>query len=209
MSVSTRLRMGLLWAGLVAVLFLIGFGLVLQRSRGSSVLRVYGQVPEFNLTNQVGPPFGLANLRGHVWVADIIFTRCPGPCPRMSAQMKEIQSALPSSAPVMLVSLTSDPEFDTVPVLKAYAGRFGADSSRWVFLTGPNPAIRDLAVNGLKLVLLDKPVADRKVPEDLFIHSTLFIVVDKHGRIRQSVEGLEPTAREQTLTAIQALLRER
>jgi protein SCO1/2 len=209
MSDSNRLRMGLLWAGLVAVLLSIGVALVRQRSGGSPALPVYGQIPDFTLTNQAGQPFGLADLRGHVWVADIIFTRCPGPCPRMSARMKEIQSALPADAPVKLVSLTSDPEFDSVPVLNAYAQRFGAISNRWVFLTGPNPVIRDLAVNGLKLVVLDKPAADRTVPEDLFIHSTLFIVVDKQGRIRQSVESLEPATREQTMAAIQALLHER
>ena len=206
MNDSTRLRMGLLWAGLVVVLLSIGLALVRQRSGGSPALPVYGQVSDFTLTNQAGQPFGLANLRGQVWVADIIFTRCPGPCPRMSAQMKELQAALPADAPVKLISLTSDPEFDIVPVLKGYAERFGADSNRWMFLTGPNPVIRDLAVNGLKLVLLDKPAADRTVPEDLFIHSTLFIVVDKQGRIRQSVESLEPETLQQALTAVCTLL---
>lgn len=206
MNDSTRLRMGLLWAGLVVVLLSIGLALVRQRSGGSPALPVYGQVPDFTLTNQAGQPFGLANLRGQVWVADIIFTRCPGPCPRMSAQMKDLQAALPADAPVKLISLTSDPEFDIVPVLKTYAERFGADSNRWMFLTGPNPVIRDLAVNGLKLVLLDKPAADRTVPEDLFIHSTLFIVVDKQGRIRRSVESLEPETLQQALTAVCTLL---
>jgi protein SCO1 len=206
---SNHLRMVLLWAGLVAVLLSIGVALVRQRPGGGPAFPVYGQVPEFTLTNQAGRPFGLADLRGQVWVADIIFTRCPGPCPRMSAQMKEIQESLPAGAPVKLVSLTSDPEFDTVPVLKSYAARFGADSKRWMFLTGPNPIVRDLAVNGLKLVLLDKPSADRTVPEDLFIHSTLFVVVDRQGRIRQSVESLETATRGQALSAIRALLQEK
>jgi protein SCO1/2 len=190
------------------VLLSIGLAYLRLNGRGSGPLPVLGQVSDFTLTNQHGHPIRLADLRGQVWVADVVFTRCPGPCPQMSARMKEIQAALPANAPVKLISLTSDPEFDTIPVLRNYAQRFGAESNRWMFLTGPNPVIRDLAVNGLKLVLLDKPAADRTVPEDLFIHSTLFIVVDKQGRIRESIESLEDPARDQVLSAIRSLSQE-
>jgi protein SCO1/2 len=198
----------MVWIGLVLVLLSIGLAYLRLSGRASGPLPVLGQVSEFTLTNQHGLPIRLADLRGQVWVADVVFTRCPGPCPQMSTRMKEIQAALPANAPVKLISLTSDPEFDTIPVLRNYAQRFGAESNRWMFLTGPNPVIRDLAVNGLKLVLLDKPAADRTVPEDLFIHSTLFIVVDKQGRIRESIESLEDPARDQVLSAIRTLLRE-
>ena len=45
-------------------------------------LPVLGQVADFTLTNQDGKITTLADLTNHVWVADIIFTRCAGPCPR-------------------------------------------------------------------------------------------------------------------------------
>src|ERR1700746_3076871 len=59
-----------------------------------SSLPVYGQVADFSLTNQANAVVSLADLNGHPWVADIIFTRCPGPCPRMTRQMRELQDLL-------------------------------------------------------------------------------------------------------------------
>src|SRR5574342_412956 len=109
-------------------------------------LRVIGPVAEFSLTNQNNAAVSLADLRGHVWVADIIFTRCAGPCPRMTRQMKELQDALSAGSSARLISLTTDPDFDTPPVLKQYAERFGADPQRWTFLTGTKKAIGDLAI---------------------------------------------------------------
>ena len=35
-----------------------------------------------------------AKLDKKIWVADFIFTNCPGPCPRMSSQMHQVQTAL-------------------------------------------------------------------------------------------------------------------
>ncbi len=96
-------------------------------------LPVIGQITGFTLTNQDNAAVSLADLRGKVWVADVVFTRCAGPCPRMTHQLAELQSALPANQPVRLVTLTSDPEYDTPPVLKKYAARFGADSNRWMF----------------------------------------------------------------------------
>src|SRR5207237_3552270 len=99
-------------------------------------LPVYGQIYDFTLTNQLGQKVTLADLNGHVWVADVIFTRCAGPCLKMSRQMKELQDTLLPTSGARLVSLTTDPLYDTPPVLKNYAQRFGADPSRWLFLTG-------------------------------------------------------------------------
>ena len=47
-------------------------------------LPVIGPVADFTLTNQDGKITTLADLTNHVWVADIIFTRCAGPCPRLT-----------------------------------------------------------------------------------------------------------------------------
>src|SRR5262249_30879780 len=58
-------------------------------------LPVYGSVPDFTLTDQKGDNFASAqSLRGKVWVADFFFTNCPGPCPRMSSQMHDVQTKL-------------------------------------------------------------------------------------------------------------------
>ena len=81
----------------------------------------YASVPEFSLTDQTGAKFDSGSaLNGHVWVADFMFTTCPGPCPRMSKQMSEVQAAL-QGTDARMVSLTVDPQHDTPPVLAKYA----------------------------------------------------------------------------------------
>jgi len=173
-----------------------------------------GQVQDFRLTNQSGQLVTLPDLRGRVWVADIIFTRCAGPCPRMTRQMKEIQQALPVVSQARLVTLTTDADFDTPPVLKAYADKFGADTNRWIFLTGDKRQIANLAIDSLKLTAIEKKPEERQAPEDLFVHSTIFVVVDKQGWLRgvfeTDGEGVNPmVARSRILAAVKRLEIER
>lgn len=184
-----------LWIGFVLTAALLVLALVsffLSRSAGSGKpLPVYGQVADFTLTNQDSRAVSLADLQGHPWVADVIFTRCPGPCLKMSRQMRQLQQRLPAESPVRLVTLTTDPGFDTPPVLKTYAGRFGADPARWWFLTGPKADILRVIVGSLKLTALEKKPGERQTPDDLFIHSTIFVLVDKHGQVRGVYDTVE------------------
>src|SRR5262245_12972718 len=84
--------------GLLLLILALSLAFLLAKAESRRVhqqLPVISQVADFSLTNQNGSVVSLADLRGHVWVADIIFTRCPGPCLRMTRQMKELQDALP------------------------------------------------------------------------------------------------------------------
>ncbi len=148
------------------------------------------------MTNQDGKVTSLADLRGHPWVADIIFTRCAGPCPEMTRQMKALQQALPPGSKTRLVTLTTDPDFDTPSVLKTYAERFGADLQRWMFLTGTKEPNRTPGGDSLKLSAVPTSPADRQSPQDLFVHSTIFVIVDQRARLRGIFEttgqGVDP-----------------
>ena len=112
----------------------------------SRPLPVLGSMPDFALTGQDNQNVTLSSLRGSVWIADVIFTRCAGQCPVMSARMQEIQDALPAASSVKLVSFTTDAEFDTPAVLKKYAARFSARDGQWIFLTGSKAALRHATV---------------------------------------------------------------
>jgi len=190
----------LLWAGLILVIATISLAFLLANLRlrqfVGKPLPVYGQVSNFTLTNQMGQAVTLADLRGQVWVADVIFTRCAGPCLKMSRQMKGLQDEIPARSPAKLISVTTDPENDTPGVLKAYGERFGADGRRWWFLTGSRTEISNLLTNSLKLTAFEKNPAERESPVDLFIHSTIFVIVDKHGQLRgvfeSAGEGIDP-----------------
>ena len=176
-------------------------------------LPVYGTVADFALTNQMGAAVSRSDLQGRVWIADIIFTRCPGPCLRMTRQMKELEQALPARSRIKLVSLTTDPDFDTPPVLTTYAQRFSVDTNRWTFLTGTKKQIGDLAVGSLKLAAVEKSPEERASADDLFVHSTMFVLVDKQGQLRgvyeTGGEGVDWTeSKQKILDAAKALERE-
>jgi cytochrome oxidase Cu insertion factor (SCO1/SenC/PrrC family) len=177
----------LLVFGLLALAFAMWFAQI-SRQLVRPPLPVIGRVEDFTLTNQDGKISTLADFTNHVWVADIIFTRCAGPCPRMTGQMKSLQNLLPPDSNARLVTLTTDPDFDTPTVLKKYAERFGADFNRWTFLTGTKKEIAALASDSLKLSAVPVKPEDRKDDADLFIHTTIFVVVDKHAQLRGSFE---------------------
>ena len=126
----------------------------------------------------------------------------------MTKRMRELQSALPAHAPVKLLSVTTDPEFDSPAILKRYAEQFTAKSDRWWFLTGPKDQVRQVLTNGLKLVAMETQPEFRTNQFDLFTHSSLFVVVDKRSRIRAAVESLEPGWKDQILSIINRLVRE-
>ena len=127
-----------LWLGVVLLVgFLaLAYLLSLAEFKKQHALPVIGAVADFTLTNQDGNVTTLADLTNHVWVADIIFTRCAGPCPVITGHMKSLEDALPKTSDAKLVTLTTDPDFDTPAMMKRYGERFDADFSRWTFLTG-------------------------------------------------------------------------
>ena len=210
MNKPTRSLELIVWGGLALVMVaLFGAYAVSRFAANRNALPMLGNVSDFALTNQFGRVVTRADLLGQVWVADIIFTRCPGPCATMSKVMRELQDALPPNEPIQLVSLTADPEFDTPEVLKKYGEGLGAMPGHWQFLTGKKLEVYRLATRGLLLAVDEVKADERTSPEDLFVHSTLFVVVDKQGRIRGSFDGTESSSRRKILEVIRALLKEK
>jgi protein SCO1/2 len=182
-----------LWIGIVLLLVVLCLAyalslMELNHTHRPAALPVIGPVAGFTLTNQDGQVVTLADLSNRVWVADIIFTRCAGSCPIMSKQMESLQEALPAASRARLVTLTTDPDFDTPPILKKYGDRYGANSNHWTFLTGTKSEIGRLAANSLKLSAVPVKPEDQQNPADLFIHSTVFVIVDQHARLRGTFE---------------------
>jgi len=205
------------WFGIILLLGLLCLAALLSLAelKKQRPLPIYGRIADFTLTNQDGRVTTLADLTNHVWVADIIFTRCAGPCPRMTAQMKSVQDHLPENANVKLVTLTTDPDYDSPELLQRYGEHYGADFDRWMFLTGTKDEIAGLAANSLKLGSTPIVPADQKNAADLFIHTTIFVIVDKHAQLRGPIfqtggddVNWTNAVRPSLLTAIKKLERE-
>ena len=141
-------------------------------------------VPEFHLVDQDGEPFDLAAMRGKVWVAGFIFTRCPSTCPRISKAMVDLQEKFHTfEIDAHLISFSVDPENDTPEVLSRYAKTIGADESRWRFVTGDRAAMEALVVGGFRLAM-DKPQPVEETSMYDIAHSTKLALIDAEGGIR-------------------------
>ena len=169
----------------------LGLGLVLAwfwRGRPDAAepepLPVKGQVTAFTLLNAAGEPVTQEDLRGDIWIADFIFSRCAGQCLDMTARMAELHGALASDANVRFVSISVDPAYDTPQVLANYAQRQGAEADNWMFLTGSEDAVRNLVQQGFHLAAEEATPEQMMHGADLILHSIKFVLVDAQGRIR-------------------------
>ena len=171
-------------------------------------LPIISKLPDFQLTNQLGAPVSLASYQGQIWLADIIFTRCPGPCPLMTQAMAQLAETLPEKPAIHFVTLTTDPSHDTPEILRQYAARFASNTNRWDFLTGDSVIISKLATEGMKLAAVGKNPDDRENPLDLFIHSTRFVLIDQQGRMRAVFDSTKPGLLDKVQIAIREMQNE-
>jgi protein SCO1 len=190
---------GLVWAVLVTAMAIVVIAFTRSKSEQGERLPVISQIGDFNLTNQFGLRVGKEDLSGYVLVVDVIFTRCPGQCHRLSQQLAELQRRIPAGAPVRFISLTADPAFDSPEILKKYGDRYGSDGARWLMLTGSKVELYRLAVDGMKFSVVENDPKRVATLEDLFIHSASFALVDPSGRLRAMVQAEEADAIEEVV----------
>lgn len=207
MSTGQGFRRQLGWGLLILALAgAVGSGLWAWFRGGAGVARVesqptleglgvFGSVPDFSLVERSGQRVTRADFEGRIWVANFIFTNCTETCPLQSAQMARLQADLPDRDDLRLVSFTIDPERDTPAVLSVYAKRYGADPRRWLFLTGEKEAVLRLAQEGFLLSAVHLHEGTSRPGEtQAIVHSSRFVLVDRHHRIRGYYSGVEPEA---------------
>ncbi len=174
-------RLALALAGTVVLAAVLALAWVLRPP--APKLMEAGAVPAFHLTDQDGKSLGLEDLKGKVWVASFIYTRCRTSCPVVTADMARLARALRGQKDLRLVSVSVDPTHDTPAVLKAYAKDMGAVDPRWSFLTGKPRAVYDLVQGGFHLSAGGPQMLKNKGAVPL-MHSTKLALVDRRGHIR-------------------------
>ncbi len=157
-------------------------------------------VPPFTLTAETGEEVTSgAALGGRVWIANFIYTTCPGPCPRTTRQMSIVQSRLKDEPDVRMASFTVDPENDGPTAMAAYARRYEAIPGRWYFFTGSKDVLNKLALDTFFLGKVDGKSVD---------HSTRFVLVDRKGRYRNHYDSVEAGAIDAVVRDARILLKE-
>ena len=161
-------------------LLLLGIALMWPRTEP---LQHLGSLPDFTFTRQDGQPFGREQLAGRPYVANFIFTRCPTICPVFTQKMARLQKSTADLGPELaLVSFSVDPKYDTPERLTDYAARYGADPTRWSFLTGDYTRLQDTVVGGFKIAMGRNSDDENDIPG--IFHGSHFVLVDGTGEIR-------------------------
>ena len=173
-----------------------------------SKLPVLNYVPGFSFTGQNNNLVDERAVDGKVYVAEYFFTTCKGICPKMNDNMKTIFEHFKNEADFAIVSHTSMPETDSVPLMKAYEekmlGTHPESAARWYFVTGSKDSLYKMAQG----YLLDNDKNNSINIKDQFIHTQFFALVDKQKRVRGIYDGLKHDELAKLSDDIKELLKE-
>lgn len=158
---------------------------------------VWHRLPDFKLVNQQGQTVSWDDMGGKIVVADFFFTHCPTICPALTRNMKRLQESITNSQRVgdktprfiHFLSFSIDPERDSVSRLKHWADRFQVNPDQWWLLTGDKRVIYDMAINQMKLGLVDGHGIDTN-----FVHTDFFVLIDSNRHVRGYYHGLDTMA---------------
>ncbi len=163
------------------------------------------KVKDISFTNQLGKTVTLDSLKGKIIVIDFFFTRCPSICPGLALKMKKLQESFTNSndSIVQFISISVDPEHDSVPQLRKFADRYSNNHDSWWFVTGNKKDIYDFAFNEMKASIADTEV------DTAFIHTENFFLLDKHRIVRGWYNGFDDAKQSKLVRDIPLLMLEK
>lgn len=142
----------------------------------------------FNLTStwntEEGKSIELLDLKGKTLVMVMIYTTCKAACPRLVADMRNIEKQVPKDllSDINFVLISIDPETDTPKRLKEFAIENHMDGEQWTFLQGTKNSVREFAN---VLAVKYKQIS----PMD-FSHSNIISIFNPQGELVHQQEGL-------------------
>lgn len=178
---------------------------VVSESNGKMVTdTIWHKVKNIEFTNQLGKKVSLDDLKGRILVIDFFFTRCPSICPGLARSMKRLQDSFKKNdSIVQFISISIDPEHDSVSQLRKFADHYNANHDTWWFVTGNKKEIYNFALNELKAGLADAEV------DTGFIHTENFFLLDSNRVVRGWYNGLDTVKQAELVQAIPLLMLEK
>lgn len=166
---------------------------------------IWHQVKNMTFTNQLGKTVTLDSLKGKILVIDFFFTRCPTICPGLAIAMKRLQNSFTNSRDsiVQFISISIDPEHDSVPQLRNFANRYTSNHDSWWFVTGNKKEIYDFALQEIKASIADTEV------DTAFIHTENFFLLDRDRVVRGWYNGFDTLMQAKLVRDIPLLMLEK
>lgn len=149
---------------------------------------VYEAYPDFRFPTQTGDTLTWDSLKGHIFIADVFFTRCPGICPKLSASMASLVEYFQDEPDIRFLSISVDPENDSVPALREYADRYEAPDHKWYFITGNKDELYKLAHEAFFFKAMEDENGELG-----FVHDNVMMLIDREGRIRKGEKFYDGT----------------
>ena len=150
-------------------------------------------VQNFSFTDQNGQPVTEKNVDGKVYVTNYFFTTCKGICPKMNFNLKGVYDQFKNDKDFAIISHSSMPETDSVPLLKDYEEKMlpndHNNAAKWYFVTGSKDSLYKMARQSY---LLDNDKNNSQNIQEAFIHTQFIALVDQKKRVRGIYDGLKP-----------------
>jgi protein SCO1/2 len=158
----------------------------LRKVRIVDPLAVGDPAPDYPFTNALGRTVRLSEFKGDAVALTFFYTRCPYPafCPRMTDNFAQVDRVLTQEGNSFtnwhLISLSFDPENDSLAVLRSYAESHHADPARWTFATGSQIDID---------AITEQFGLETPRDGDFFDHNLRTVVIDPRGRVARIFQG--------------------
>jgi len=178
---------------------------VIEKNGKTTTDTLWHRVRNMQFTNQLGKTVTLDSLNGKILVVDFFFTRCPTICPGMARSMKKLQNSFKNSndSIVQFISISIDPDNDSVPKLRKFADRYTNNHDSWWFVTGVKKDIYDFAIQELKANVADVG-ADTAFP-----HTENFFLLDRDRVVRGWYNGFDTLKQAKLVRDIPLLMLEK
>jgi protein SCO1/2 len=177
---------------------------VINKNGKTTTDTLWHQVRNISFINQLGEKKTLNDLKGKIIVVDFFFTRCPSICPELARSMKKLQASFKKNdSIVQFLSISVDPEHDSVARLKKFADKFNVDPGSWWLVKGDKKEIYDFALNELKASVADVNI------DTAFIHTENFFLLDKERIVRGWYNGSDSVLQAKLVRDIPLLMLEK
>jgi len=157
---------------------------------------IWHTTKNIRLVNQMGDTVNLYDQKGKIIILDFFFTSCGSICPKLTRNMAMLQQSFlkggdirkkqVDTSIVQFMSMSVDPERDSVPVIRDYANKMEVNSDNWWLLTGNRDSIYNFAFEEMKV---DKFSLEPVSPD--FVHTSRFVLIDKKMQVRGYYNGLD------------------
>lgn len=156
---------------------------------------IWHTTKNLHLVNQLGDSVSLYDHQGKIIILDFFFTSCGSICPKLTNNMSKLQRSFSrggderkkiDTSVVQFMSITVDPNRDSVPVLRDYGNKMNVASDNWWLLTGNRDSIYKFAFEEMKV---DSFSTEPISPD--FVHTSRYILIDKKMQVRGYYNGLD------------------